>query len=505
MQSTPLSNISPNRAAARPVDAKSPSPAKPTPTRQQMQHGVTPTRHMQRSPQCTSPGASSPGMAAYQAGECMCPTCQYYKACYMYTQEAHSPEMAMASYQMYQYGYYPFHANTGMSPMSAHSQSQPNNHAMRAMSQPRQMSFSPSQGRNSMGQMNQMSQMPMFPMMDVQQQDHLANAALQQQQHEGSQQRQGPNPVAEQFAQSIGSLAKLACTANGRSMLQGVMRLQHLDKIQTIFDELIADADNVMLDSHGCHVVRSLIEVIDEHQLAKLMDALHSKLILNMCTLSQYTRKILQTLFERHRSLNLQSVVDIMSTNAQYLAATQQGCISLMRVFERCTAEQKHSLAQPLLKSFADLACDPFGNYVVQCALEHSEPLVATRYAMDCFNGEFLRLATNKFGSNVCEKIIRVGNQNLRRLILDELIFNPAALQEAANNGFGNFVIQTLVETCNSPAELKKVCDRLRPAIAASPYGHKIDAKIRAKRFPNQQQSAMPQQKGALPAPMAAF
>jgi hypothetical protein len=291
-------------------------------------------------------------------------------------------------------------------------------------------------------------------------------------------------------------------------MLQGVMRLAHLDKIQTIFDELIQDADTVMLDSHGCHVVRSLIEVIDEHQLSKLTEVLHSKLILNMCTLSQYTRKILQTLFERHRSVNLQAVVDIMSTNAQYLAATQQGCISLMRVFERCNAEQKHSLAQPLLKSFADLACDPFGNYVVQCALEHSEPLVATRYAMDCFNGEFLRLATNKFGSNVCEKIIRVGNPNLRRLILDELIFNPAALQECANNGFGNFVIQTLVETCNSPNELKKVCDRLRPCIAASPYGHKIDAKIRSKRFPQQQGAAAQaanKQQHMMNAPMAAF
>lgn len=524
---TPLSTVSPNRPER--AEGKSPSPAKPTPTRQQMPHG-TPNR-MQRSPGCMSPGANSPGMAAYQQGECTCPTCQYYKACYMYTQEAHSPEMSMASYQMYQYGYYPFGA--GGSPMSHHggsqqmshgSQPQHGNHHGGHMSQPRQMNFSPApshhqmqmQGHqmNNMGMGHQMQGYPgmmgaqgMEPSMEngmMGQMNHMQQSHMQEQSQ--GRQSQG-NPVVEQFAQSIGSLAKLACSANGRSMLQGVMRLQHLDKIQTIFDELIADADNVMLDSHGCHVIRSLIEVIDEHQLAKLMEVMHSKLILNMCTLSQYTRKILQTLFERHRSLNLQSIVDIMSTNAQYLAATQQGCISLMRVFERCTAEQKHSLAQPLMKSFADLACDPFGNYVVQCALEHSEPLVATRYAMDCFNGEFLRLATNKFGSNVCEKLIRVGNQSLRRLILDELIFNPAALQEAANNGFGNFVIQALVETSNSPTELKKVCDRLRPTIAASPYGHKIDAKIRAKRFPGQQPSAPAQagQKHALTPPMAAF
>lgn len=464
---TPLSTVSPNRPLPR-ADGKSPSPAKPG-------MGVTPTR----SPGCTAgtpQHGMSPGMnlGMLQAGECMCPTCQYYKACYMYHQEAHSPEMAMANYQMYQYGYYPFGA--GCSPMSAHSQpngmshSMPNSH--NSGSQPRAFSPMPTQ---------MPAMVPQFTL-PTQSAENSASVAPSV----STQPRQGGNPVVEQFQQSLGNLAKLACTANGRTMLQGVMRLAHLDKNQTIFDELIADADTVMLDSHGCHVMRSLIEVIDEHQLAKLMECLHSKLILNMCTLSQYTRKILQTLFERHRNTNLQNVVDIMSTNAGYLAATQQGCISLMRVFERCTAEQKHSLAQPLLKQLADLACDPFGNYVVQCILEHSEPLAATRYALDCFNGEFLRLACNKFGSNVCEKIIRVGNANLRRLILDELIFNPAALQQACNDGFGNFVIQTLVDTCNSPSELKKVCDRLRPCIAASPYGHKIDAKIRTKRFPQQ-------------------
>lgn len=444
----------------------SPSPAKPCSNR------VSPAKGMSPSPMM---------MMDYPATECVCPTCQYYKACYLYAQEAHSPEMHQA-YQMYQYGYYPNTMSMPVTSPSPNHMTYTQSHST-AGSSPQQ--FTQYRGRSTSPTM----QMPMVQMSGLAIADEIERSG---------------NPVVEQFQSNLGNLAKLACTANGRSMLQAVMRLQHLDKIQAIFDELILDAEAVMLDQHGCHVVRLLIEVIDEHQLNKLMEVLHTKLILNMCTLSQYTRRILQTLFERHKSTTLQSIVDVMANNAQYLAATQQGCISLMRVFERCTAEQKHTIASPLLMSFADLACDPFGNYVVQCILDNSDAVVSSRYAMDCLSGHYLRLACNKFGSNVCEKLIRGSNPQIRRVMLDELIFNPAALQQLVSDGFGNFVVQTIVETCNSANELKKVCDRIRPLIAQSPYGHKIDAKIRSKRFPQGPTTNAPIPRRTQ-APMAAF
>jgi len=308
---------------------------------------------------------------------------------------------------------------------------------------------------------------PMMPMMDLHREPSPASTV-----------------AVETFQRSIGSLVKLACTAEGRSLLQAIIRLQHLDKIQTIFDEFVLDCQTVMLDSHGCHVVRSLIEVLDEPQLEILVSRLNSKLLLNMCTMSQYTRRILQTLFEKYKVSALQPIIDILATDSQYLAATQQGCISLMRVYERCNCDQKAQLIAPLLPHFADLAADPYGNYVVQCVLEHTEPAVAIKYVSEAFSGQMLKMSCNKFASNVLEKIIRMATPQLRRMVLDELVYNPAALQQAAQDGFGNFVIQTLIETSSNPGEFKKICDRLRPVIPSSTYGHKIESRIRSKRFP---------------------
>lgn len=289
----------------------------------------------------------------------------------------------------------------------------------------------------------------------------------------------------EQFENSIGNLAHVATTQSGRSMIQSVMKLQHADKIQIIFDELCAAAETVMLDVHGCHVVRSLMEVIDDGQVAKLVNCLSEILVLNMCTVSQYTRKILQTLFEKHsHHMGLQTIVEMLGKNARYLAATQQGCICLMRVYERCNEEQKEQLIASLLPIFEELSCDPYGNYVVQCVLENADKGAATKYVLECLNGKLLKMSCDKFASNVMEKVIRcVQGTSVRRIVLDELIFNPAALQQMVQDPFGNFVIQSIIETCGFANEFKKISDRLRHVLPNSAYGHKIEARLRAKRF----------------------
>ncbi len=304
---------------------------------------------------------------------------------------------------------------------------------------------------------------------------------------------QHDNNWEEEFAKCKGSVVKTACTASGRSMLQSVLKHQPQDFVDAIVNEIVPELETVALDQHGCHVLRSLLEKVTPDQLSQIMNAMNETLVLNMCTLSQYTRRILQTLFERHQHMDLQTIVNLISKNVQYLSATQQGCISLMRIFEQCTAPQKYQIIAPLLPMFSDLATDQFGNYVVQCVIEHSEKPVAAKYVLDHLSGSMLKMSCNKYASNVMEKIIVLLNvPAIRRILLDELVFNPAALQQLVQDGFGNFVIQSVIDSCNNPNEFKKICDRLRPAMANSPYAHRIDAKIRGKKQLQQSKPATP-------------
>ena len=408
---------------------------------------------------------ASPHSAA--GSECLCPTCQYYRAAMMYHHDPQSPQGMVDNFNFYQPSPSPMAMNAyGAYPQMGAPQMGGAGFGPQAFGSEQAMSTA----FGGMGMGNQM----MAPQMGGPQ-------------GFGGAQDENVNPVARnivsQFKLSIGSLAATACSSSGRSLLQSVIRLQHADKIATIFEEFMAAADTILLDTHGCHVFRSLIEVLDETQVATLIAALDETLILNMSTLSQYTRRILQTLFEKHPGANLQTIVDVVAKNARYLAATQQGCISMMRVFEKCTLPQKDLLLNNLLPMFTELAMDPFGNYVVQCALENIEKTAAAQFIVDQFSGKFLRLSCNKFASNVMEKIILLAPASLRRLLLDELVFNPAALQQLVHDNFGNFVVQTIIETSGTPNEHKKICDRLKPLIASSPYGHKIEGKMRSKRF----------------------
>ncbi|KAH9601276.1 Pumilio RNA-binding repeat [Trypanosoma melophagium] len=308
-----------------------------------------------------------------------------------------------------------------------------------------------------------------------------------------------PIDTADEFQRKcVGRVAELACTAEGRSMLMAAMRSQDTAVINAMVSEIAADVERVALDNHGCHVLRALKEYMNASQTALLVSAFNETLVLNLCTVSQHTRRILQALFERPL-IDLQPIVDVLAANAQYLAATQQGCISLMRIFEHCDAAQKSQLMAPLVPLFAHIVLDPFGNYVVQCAIEHSGKTKAAQYTVSCFTGELLNMSCNKYASNAVEKIIKVCGDvpAVRRLLLDELIYNPAALLQMVQDSFGNFVVQSIIEHMENPNELKRICDRLRPALLSSPYAAKIEAKLRAKNMSTQQ--PQPQQSQSQP------
>ena len=288
--------------------------------------------------------------------------------------------------------------------------------------------------------------------------------------------------VAAFVTTCVGRVVETACTPQGKTLLVAALETERLEVLEPTVREVCDGLRDIAVDAHGCHVLRTLIEACTAEQTEALIAALYPSVILNICTTSQHTRLSLQSLFVR-RLVDLWPGVDVLAANAGERAATQQGCISRMRVFERCDVEQKSALVHELLPKFAALSMDAFANYMVQCAIEHSDRTTAAQYVVQCFAGHLLKMSCDKFASNVVEKVVRVcgGVPAVRRLLLDELIFNPAALKELVSDGYGNFVIQSVVEATTNAMELKRVEDRLRPVLVGCPFAAKIEAKLKAK------------------------
>lgn len=178
------------------------------------------------------------------------------------------------------------------------------------------------------------------------------------------------------------------------------------------------------------------------------------------------------------------TVVLWIADSALLLAVSQRGCRALIRVLKCVDAARKEALVGPLLPLLAELSIDPFANYVVQCIIEHSDRTTSAQYVVQFLAGHLLLMSCDKFASNVVEKIIRVcgGVPAVRRLLLDELVFNPAALRDLVSNSYGNFVVQSVVATACSLDELRDVSAVLSPLLPASLYSTNIGAKVSGRR-----------------------
>ena len=319
------------------------------------------------------------------------------------------------------------------------------------------------------------------------------------------------SPAPHTIPPFVSPFVDYACSQQGKLVLQGLLHFEdEVAVAQDLFASIGGSIEHIALNEHGCHVIRALGEKIgsaaavvenedgtinaeaaaaqNEASLIAFVDSLHETLFLNVCTLSQESRRIPQALFETYNSTRPElftRLVDIVARNVLYLSATQQGCIALIRIYEASNFAQKRLMAANLVRIIADLSCDSFGNYVVQCLVEHSEIHVAAQYVSSAFVGQCVRLACNKFASNVLEKAIRKLSHipSVRKVILDELVFDPANVTLCCEDSYANFVVQTLIETCTNAAEFRKVHDRVKGAIANSMYAVKIEARLRSKSF----------------------
>ncbi|KAG5486665.1 hypothetical protein LSCM1_07918 [Leishmania martiniquensis] len=289
------------------------------------------------------------------------------------------------------------------------------------------------------------------------------------------------NMLEEQFLSVIGNIPSTAMSSRGRHILLNVLRLQHMDKIQLIYDELVPQFNTVAMDQHGCHVARTLIEYISTHQMEALVPYMDPHVIRQMATATQHTRRVLQAVFEHHKSDALMPIVEVVTSDCQRLSVTQQGCIAIIRIIEYAKPAQKRTLISALVPLLSTLAKNQFGNYVVQCILKNMEGYVSLHDLVGSFQGHWVELSCDKYSSNVMEKIVGMLKGNLRQCIVNELIFDVAHLQCLMQNSFGNYVLQAVIGSAVNQYEYGLIYDAVTPLLHTSPYGHRIEAKLKAR------------------------
>ena len=209
-----------------------------------------------------------------------------------------------------------------------------------------------------------------------------------------------------------------------------------------------------------------------------------SKSMQSFCT-SVNGRKVLQAILFQLSQSDSEVLFLATKQNLVSYATNQCGCITVQRMYDGASLVHKRTLEKEMLSMVSHLLTDPYGNYVLQHAvIDNVEFSIAIA---EYVSGQLLELAVNKFSSNVVEKCIQTGPDEVRENIITE-ICNPNTLSHLMQDAFGNYVVQSAVD--NAPSGLvDHLRESITPFLGTSPYGYRIETKLqrRVKKGSKQQ------------------
>ncbi|XP_022741112.1 putative pumilio homolog 7, chloroplastic [Durio zibethinus] len=317
-----------------------------------------------------------------------------------------------------------------------------------------------------------------------------------------------PSPYS--LLEFLGSIYYMAKDQNGCRFLQSIFEEGSCLDVQIIFNEIIDNIVELMMDPFGNYLVQKLMDVCSEEQRLQIVLMVTKEAgQLVRISLNTYGTRVVQKLIETLKSrqqisliksalkpgildlikdLNgnhvlqrcLQCLDDednkiIFDAAAKFcvdIATHRHGCCVLQRCVAHSNAQHRDKLITQISRNGLLLAQDPFGNYVVQYIIELKVPS-AVGNLLSQFKGHYVQLSMQKFSSHVVEKCLKHFAES-RSQIIRELI-SVVHFEQLLQDPFANYVIQSALVVTKGPLHASLV-ETVRPhkILRTSPYCKRI-------------------------------
>jgi len=176
---------------------------------------------------------------------------------------------------------------------------------------------------------------------------------------------------------------------------------------------------------------------------------------------------VIQKVIERVPMDHMRTIVEAFRGHVGRLSVNSYGCRVIQRLLEKVPEPQRRFILEELHAEGPKLITDSYGNYVTQHVIEHGLPEDRAKI-VSLIKAGYLTFSKHKFASNVVERCLVCGNDEQRRELVDAFI---AKNERGENNllnllrdGYGNYVIQKLLETLSREDYLRFV-DALWPEL----------------------------------------
>lgn len=187
-----------------------------------------------------------------------------------------------------------------------------------------------------------------------------------------------------------------------------------VEQQQEIIEELKPDVMRIVKDQNGNHVIQKVIETLPRLCIPFMMDAFRGEF--------------------------------------NSLAKHNYACRVIQRMLERGTEAERQTIMADLRVCTAQLMTDQYGNYVIQHIISQGEPedrSVMIQHVLD----RLLFLSKHKYASNVVEKCIQFGSDDVRSAIRIKVTSpnsdGTSPLPLMMKDQFGNYVIRELLFCLN--------------------------------------------------------
>jgi len=148
-------------------------------------------------------------------------------------------------------------------------------------------------------------------------------------------------------------------------------------------------------------------------------------------------------------------IYEMLIDNFMNLSVNSNGIGVIKKIIKFAKSDLTIAKIQKIiLENFKYLIFNVYGNYAIQVALENWNKTLLSPLISLFYNG-FYEYSLNKFSSNVVEKCIEFGGEEVISKFIEE-ISNKSKIVELMKNNFGNFVVQKVLKMSNSD-KLKKL------------------------------------------------
>lgn len=238
---------------------------------------------------------------------------------------------------------------------------------------------------------------------------------------------------------------------------------------------------DLAMSAYGCRVMQSAVEVASGEMRYQMTNQMHGHAAELLD--SPHGNHVLQKCIEVLPPDTVQFVLDELSEfpdGGKSIAKHRFGCRIIERLLEHCPPEQTRVLVEDVIENTYVLCKHPFGNYVVQHVLEYGTPTQRAAVIESILNGGVLQLAMHRVASNVIERTLVQCSSDGRRALLSQLVVDLETTLIMANNRYGSFIAQRLLELPSSPQrdELWHQLYANLEALKASKHGKQLVATI---------------------------